>query len=175
MESSRSAGRTRQRETVALTSWSKITVLRHLAEVTLPTLRAPIDRLSNPLNRLRCCQNSGKYWWCRWKLQYLQTRALFHTGQNGSASSRQNINFVNLQVFLSSTRVIKLIVIKNITISIQQSWEHGRSKCVKYDKNYIFLMILVILFETPKRDRFTKPRRIPSRNARQLNAVPLGI
>ena len=34
---------------------------------------------------------------------------------------------------------------------------------------------LVILFETPKRDRFTKPRRIPSRNARQLNAVPLGI
>ena len=79
---------------------------------------------------------SGKYWWCRWKLQYLQTRALFHTGQNGSASSRQNINFVNLQVFLSSTRVIKHTVIKNITISIQQSWpEHGMSKCVKYDKN----------------------------------------
>ena len=31
-----SAGRARQRETVVPTSWSKLTLLQHLAEVTLP-------------------------------------------------------------------------------------------------------------------------------------------
>ena len=69
-----------------------------------------------------------------------------------------------------------VIVITKITIRIPQSWEYGMSKCVKCNKKLSILYdFLGILFETPKRDRFTTPRRIPSRNACQLNTVLLGI
>ena len=121
IESSRSAGRARQRETVGPTSWSKPTLLQHLAEVILATLWRLIDRLSSPRNWPSCCQNfladtDGADENCN---TYKAHAPILSYGREwcGSLSEKKH-TICQFTGILSSTRVIKGIVIKKITIRI---------------------------------------------------------
>ena len=79
----------RQRETVVPTSWSKLTLLQHLDEVTMPTLWTQIDRLSSPSNWPSCCRNfladtDGANENCNTSKTHAVS--FFHTEENGAAA-----------------------------------------------------------------------------------------
>ena len=93
----------------------------------------------------------------------------FHTEENGAAAYQTKHKICQFTGILSSTRVIKVIVIKKITIRIPQSWEHGMSKYVKGDHHNF----LGLLFESPKKTQVYNSTLKPVTKRTPIDCCPV--